>query len=44
MDHFKEKVVMDKNWLTLTPRLAPSGLIPNDPKLIDRIVKAGSAK
>jgi hypothetical protein len=28
---------MDKNWVELTPRLAKAGVIPNDPKLIQRI-------
>jgi uncharacterized Ntn-hydrolase superfamily protein len=32
---------MDRNWATLTPRLPKSGLLPDDPKIIDRIVKAG---
>lgn len=32
---------MDKNWMTLTPRLAKVGLIPNDQKLIERILSAG---
>ncbi len=39
---FKKVFSMDKNWLTLTPRLAKVGLLPNDQKIIDRIVKAGS--
>lgn len=39
---FKKVFSMDKNWLTLTPRLPKVGLLPNDPKIIDRIVKAGS--
>jgi hypothetical protein len=29
---------MDKNWAVLTPRLPGAGLLPNDPKLIERIV------
>lgn len=29
---------MDANWATLTPRLVKSDLLPNDPKLIERIV------
>ncbi|MCI0490192.1 MAG: DUF1028 domain-containing protein [Blastocatellia bacterium] len=36
---FKKVFAMDKNWVTLTPRLVKSGLIPDDPKLIERIVK-----
>lgn len=41
---FRRVFAMDNNWATLTPRLAKSGLIPDDPKLIDRIVKLGSEK
>ena len=29
---------MDQNWITLTPRLPKSGLLPDDPKLIERIL------
>jgi hypothetical protein len=29
---------MDKNWAILTPRLPKSGLLPDDPKLIQRIL------
>jgi hypothetical protein len=29
---------MDKNWVTLTPRLPKSGLLPADAKLIERIL------
>ena len=35
---FKKCFAMEKNWATLTPRLPASGLLPNDPKLIERIV------
>ena len=35
---FRKVFAMDKNWATLTPRLPKSGLLPNDPKIIDRIV------
>ena len=35
---FRKVFAMDKNWATLTPRLPKSGLLPNDPKVIDRIV------
>jgi uncharacterized Ntn-hydrolase superfamily protein len=38
---FKKVFSIDKNWLTLTPRLSKVGLLPNDPKIIDRSVKAG---
>ncbi len=36
---FRRVFAMDPNWRTLTPRLPKAGLLPNDPKLIDRIVK-----
>jgi hypothetical protein len=35
---FRKVFAMDKNWATLTPRLPNSGLLPNDPKVIERIV------
>src|ERR671920_1829182 len=35
---FRKVFAMDKNWVTLTPRLPKSGLLPDDPKLIERIV------
>lgn len=38
---FRKVFAMNRNWATLTPRLPKSGLLPDDPKLIDRIVKAG---
>jgi uncharacterized Ntn-hydrolase superfamily protein len=38
---FRKVFAMDRNWITLTPRLPKSGLLPDDPKLIDRIVSAG---
>ncbi|MBI1949854.1 MAG: DUF1028 domain-containing protein [Acidobacteria bacterium] len=38
---FRKVFAMDRNWATLTPRLPKSGLLPDDPKLIDRIVQAG---
>src|SRR5436305_4659899 len=36
---FKRVFDMDRNWVTLTPRLAKVSLLPDDAKLIDRIVK-----
>ena len=39
---FRRVFRMDKNWITLTPRLPKSGLLPDDPKLIERIVSVGS--
>ena len=38
---FRKVFAMDKNWITLTPRLPKSGLLPNDPKIIERILAAG---
>ena len=38
---FRKVFAMDRNWLTLTPRLPKSGLLPDDPKIIERIVSAG---
>ncbi|HKR00813.1 MAG TPA: DUF1028 domain-containing protein [Pyrinomonadaceae bacterium] len=36
---FRRVFTMDKNWATLTPRLSKSGLLPDDAKLIERILK-----
>lgn len=36
---FKKVFAMDKNWVTLTTRLAKVGLLPDDAKLIDSIVQ-----
>lgn len=36
---FRRAFARDPNWRTLTSRLPKSGLLPDDPKLIDRIVK-----
>jgi uncharacterized Ntn-hydrolase superfamily protein len=41
---FRKVFAMDRNWITLTPRLPKSGLLPDDPKLIQRIVAAGKRK
>jgi len=38
---FRRVFAMDRNWITLTPRLPKSGLLPDDPKLIERIVSVG---
>jgi uncharacterized Ntn-hydrolase superfamily protein len=38
---FRKVFAMDRNWITLTPRLPKSGLLPDDPKLIQRIVSVG---
>jgi uncharacterized Ntn-hydrolase superfamily protein len=37
---FKKVFVMDKNWATLTPRLPKAGLLPDDPKIMERILSA----
>jgi uncharacterized Ntn-hydrolase superfamily protein len=36
---FRKVFAMDKNWATLTPRLPKAGLLPDDAKLIERILK-----
>jgi len=41
---FRKVFAMDRNWITLTPRLPKSGLLPDDPKLIDKIVSVGKAR
>ncbi len=38
---FRRAFNADPNWRTLTPRLVKSGLLPDDPKLIERIVAVG---
>ncbi|HEY9501519.1 MAG TPA: DUF1028 domain-containing protein, partial [Pyrinomonadaceae bacterium] len=35
---FRKVFAMDQNWVTLTPRLPKSGLLPDDPAIIKRIV------
>lgn len=35
---FKKVFAIDSNWAVLTPRLPKSGLLPDDPKLIERIL------
>jgi len=39
---FRKVFAMDPNWITLTPRLPKSGLLPDDPAIIKRIVGVGS--
>jgi len=41
---FRRVFAMDRNWITLTPRLPKSGLLPDDPKLIQKIVSVGPGK
>jgi len=36
---FRQVFKADKNWLTLTPRIAAAGLLPKDQKIIGRIVE-----
>jgi uncharacterized Ntn-hydrolase superfamily protein len=38
---FRKVFAMDRNWITLTPRLPKSGLLPDDPEIIQKIVSAG---
>jgi uncharacterized Ntn-hydrolase superfamily protein len=38
---FRRVFAMDRNWITLTPRLPKSGLLPDDPKVIQKIVSVG---
>jgi uncharacterized Ntn-hydrolase superfamily protein len=35
---FRKVFAMDKNWAILTPRLPKSGILPDDPKVIERIL------
>jgi len=37
---FRKVFARDANWVTLTPRLAKVSLLPDDPKLIERILAA----
>jgi uncharacterized Ntn-hydrolase superfamily protein len=39
---FRQVFKADRNWLTLTPRLATAGLLPKDQKVVDRILKAAN--
>lgn len=39
---FRKVFSLDRNWLTLTPRLPKVGLLPDDPKIIERIIKTGN--
>jgi uncharacterized Ntn-hydrolase superfamily protein len=41
---FRRVFAMDRNWITLTPRLPKSGLLPDDPKLVQRIVSVGGKR
>jgi tetratricopeptide (TPR) repeat protein len=35
---FQKVFQMEPNWATLTPRLPKSGLLPDDPKVMERIL------
>src|SRR6185369_11652556 len=37
---FRSVFARDRRWVTLTPRLAEAGLLPDDPHLIERICEA----
>ena len=39
---FRKVFAMDPNWATLTPRLPKSGLLPDDAKLIEKILSAAT--
>ncbi|HKG47712.1 MAG TPA: DUF1028 domain-containing protein [Pyrinomonadaceae bacterium] len=41
---FRRVFAMDSNWATLTPRLPKSGLLPDDPKLIQKILQQHRAQ
>jgi hypothetical protein len=38
---FRRVFAADPNWRTLTPRLVKSGILPDDKRLIDRILGVG---
>ena len=41
---FRRVFAMDRNWVTLTPRLPKSGLLPDDPKIINRIISVAGSR
>ena len=41
---FRKVFAMDRNRITLTPRLPKSGLLPDDPKVIQKIVSVGGKR
>src|SRR5262249_7353034 len=41
---FQRVFEKDRNWHTLTPRLVKSGLLPEDPQVLERIMKTGEKK
>jgi len=38
---FRRVFAADPNWRTLTPRLVKSGILPDDQKMLDRIINVG---
>jgi uncharacterized Ntn-hydrolase superfamily protein len=40
---FRKVFAMDRNWITLTSRLPKSGLLPDDPKIIQKILSVSGA-
>ena len=41
---FRRVFAIDRNWIELTPGLAKVGLLPDDSKVIQRIVAVGDSK
>jgi len=41
---FRKVFAMDANWATVTPRLPKSGLLPDDAKLIEKILSVANKK
>ncbi len=41
---FRRVFAADPNWRTLTPRLVKAGILPDDPRLIERITSADKMK
>jgi hypothetical protein len=39
---FRRAFAQDRNWATLTPRLAKAGLLPDDAAVIRSIVEVGA--
>lgn len=44
LPRFRKVFAMDRNWLTLTPRLPKSGLLPEDPKIMEKILAVGGGR
>ena len=41
---FRSVFAIDRNWITLTPRIASVGLLPDDAKLLERIISSGDKR